>query len=48
VLGWDLGAALMLADALGVNRLAAAELLPGIEAVMMRKANEQIESVKNG
>lgn len=48
VLGWDLGAAMMLAEALGVNRLAAAELLPGIEAVMVQKANEQIEGVRNG
>jgi len=48
VLGWDLGAAMMLSEALGVNRLVAAELLPGIEAVMVRKANEQIEDVRNG
>ncbi len=48
VLGWDLGAAMLLAEALGVNRLVAAELLPGIEALMVRRANEQIESVKNG
>ncbi len=42
VLGWDLGAALALAKALGVNTLIAAELLPEIEAVMVRKLNEQI------
>jgi hypothetical protein len=48
VLGWDLCAAMLLAEALGVNKLVAAELLPGIEAVMVRNANEQIESVKNG
>jgi hypothetical protein len=42
VLGWDLTAALTLAQALGVNTLIAAELLPEIEAVMVRKLNEQI------
>lgn len=48
VLGWDMAAALALADALGVSRIIAAELLPAIEAVMVHKANEQIESVRNG
>ena len=42
VLGWDMGAALVLAQALGVNTLIAAELLPEIEAVMVRKLNEQM------
>ena len=42
VLGWDMGAALALAHALGVNPLITAELLPEIEAVMVRKLNEQI------
>ncbi len=42
VLGWDMGAALAMAKALGVNTLIAAELLPEIEAVMVRKVNEQI------
>ncbi|MGO4917530.1 hypothetical protein ACEN2R_18895 [Pseudogemmobacter sp. W21_MBD1_M6] len=42
VLGWDMTAALTLAQALGVNTLIAAELLPEIEAVMVRKLNEQI------
>jgi hypothetical protein len=42
VLGWDLGAALALAQALGVNTLIVAELLPEVEAVMVRKLNEQI------
>ena len=37
-----MGAALSLAQALGVNALIAAELLPEIEAVMVRKLNEQI------
>ena len=42
VLGWDMGAALALATALGIDALIAAELLPEIEAVMVRKLNEQI------
>ena len=42
VLGWDMTAALALARALGVNTFIAADLLPEIEAVMVRKMNEQI------
>ncbi|HCY99797.1 MAG TPA: hypothetical protein DHV56_07385 [Rhodobacter sp.] len=42
VLGWDMGAAFALAQALGVNMLIVAELLPEIEAVMVRKLNEQL------
>ena len=42
VIGWDLGAALALADALGIPPLAAAELLPEIEAVMVKKLNEAL------
>ena len=38
VIGWDLGAALALAAALGIAPLAAAELLPEIEAVMVQQA----------
>ena len=48
VFGWDMGAALALARALGVNSLIAAELLPEIEAVMVRKLNEQIASDDGG
>lgn len=44
VVGWDLAAALALADALGVNRLVAAEILPAIEAVVVAKLNEQLGS----
>jgi len=44
VLGWDMGAAIALARALGIDALVAAELLPEIEAVMVRKLNEQIAS----
>jgi hypothetical protein len=40
VIGWDLGAALALAQALGIAPLVAAELLPEIEAVMVQKLNE--------
>jgi len=41
VLGWDMTAALAMAEALAVNPLIAAECLPVIEAVMVRKFNEQ-------
>lgn len=44
VIGWDMGAALALGQALGVNPVIAAELLPEIEAVMVRKLNEQLRS----
>lgn len=44
VIGWDMGAALALGRALGVNTRAAAELLPEIEAEMVRKLNEQIKA----
>jgi hypothetical protein len=40
VLGWDMSAALAMAAALGVGLRAAAELLPVIEAVMVRRLNE--------
>ena len=43
VIGWDMSAALALADALGVSPLAMAELLPVIEAMMVAKLNEQME-----
>ena len=42
VIGWDLTAALALGNALGVPPLAMAELLPVIEAVMVRKVNEEL------
>ena len=42
VIGWDMGAALALGDALGVPALAMAEFLPAIEAVMVRKINETL------
>ncbi len=44
VVGWDMTAALAMARALGVDPLIAAECLPEIEAVMVRKLNEQMAS----
>ena len=43
VLGWDMGAALQLGTALGLSPLIIGELLPPIEAVMVRKTNEEID-----
>ena len=48
VIGWDMGAALMLGAALGVPASATAELLPEIEAVMVRKLNEALRSGSSG
>ncbi len=42
VIGWDMGAALALGAALGISSPAMAELLPALEAVMVRRVNEQI------
>ncbi|WP_299472733.1 hypothetical protein [uncultured Paracoccus sp.] len=42
MLGWDMTAALALGHALGIPALAIAELLPAIEAEMIRRTNEQI------
>jgi hypothetical protein len=42
VIGWDMGAALALGAALGIPPTAIAELLPALEAVMVRRVNEQI------
>ena len=42
-LGWDLGAALALARALGVPEQAAAEWLPPVERVVVGKLNERLE-----
>jgi hypothetical protein len=41
VVGIDMGAAFELARALGVEARLVAEWLPGIEAVMVRRVNEQ-------
>lgn len=42
VFGLDLGAALQMADALGVNKIALVEMFAGAEAVIIRTLNEQI------
>jgi hypothetical protein len=42
VLGWDMSAALALGHALGLNPMVVAELLPKLEAVMVRRINEKI------
>lgn len=47
VLGWDMVAALALGRALGVDPLVIAEILPEIEAVAVRKLNEQIKGSDN-
>jgi hypothetical protein len=44
VIGWDMGAALQLGAALGISPIAVAELLPPIEAVMVRKINDEMRS----
>jgi hypothetical protein len=41
VIGWDMGATLQLGAALGLSPLVIAELLPPIEAVMVRKLGQQ-------
>ena len=44
VVGWDMTAALAMADALGVSALAAAEMLPALEAAAVTAINKQIGS----
>ena len=48
VLGWDMTAALAMADAMGISPRAVVELLPVIEAVMIRKQNEEREGRRDG
>jgi len=48
VIGWDMGAALQLGAALGVPSRAMAELLPPIEAAMVRKINEDAQAASSG
>ncbi len=43
-----MGAALALAEALGIDTCAVANLLPPIEAVMVRKANERQKEMTDG
>ena len=42
VIGWDMGAVLAMAAAGGLDRRAAVELLPPVEAAMVRAVNAQI------
>ena len=44
VIGWDMAAVLQLGTALGVSKIAMGELLPPIEALMVRKVNEETRS----
>jgi hypothetical protein len=44
VLGWDLGAGLALAQALGVNAMVAAEVLPEIEAIAIQAINDELKA----
>jgi len=46
-LGWDMGAAFALGDALGISRFAVALFLPEIEQVAMRRLNEQADQVSS-
>lgn len=48
VLGWDMTAALALAAALGIPARAVAELLPVVEAEMIRKMNERMGEQADG
>lgn len=48
VLGWDMTAALAMASAIGISPRAVVELLPMIEAVMVRKLNEAREGRRDG
>lgn len=48
ILGWDLCAALAMARALGVNPVAAAEILPEIEAIAVRHLNERMRANSDG
>lgn len=48
VLGWDMTAALSMASAMGISPRAVVELLPVIEAVMVRKLNEEREGRRDG
>ncbi|ADZ72456.1 MULTISPECIES: DUF7697 family protein [Alphaproteobacteria] len=48
VLGLDMTAALAIAEALGLNTLICAELLPDIEAMMVRGLNAQMKAEHDG
>ena len=44
MVGFDFSAAFQMAGALGVNKMAVAEFLPAIEAVMVRETNKRMEN----
>jgi hypothetical protein len=48
VLGWDMTAALAMASAMGIPPRAVVELLPVIEAVMVRRLNERMADGADG
>jgi hypothetical protein len=48
VLGWDLDAAMVLAQALGVSPVVAAEILPELEAIAVRHMNERMKAESDG
>ena len=48
ILGLDMSAALAMADALGLDTLVTAELLPEIEGMMVRGLNAQIRADGDG
>lgn len=43
VIGWDMGAGMALAAALGVPARLAAECLPELEAIAVRRLNERMK-----
>lgn len=44
VVGWDMGAALKLAESLGANLYLAALILPKIEQIACTKINERLQA----
>ncbi len=48
VLGWDMTAGLALGAALGLAPMLVAEVLPDIERIVVRKANERGEGSDDG
>ncbi len=48
ILGLDMSAALAMADALAIDTLACAELLPEVEGMMVRGLNAQIRAEHDG
>lgn len=48
VTGWDMNAALAMADALGVSTFLVAEMLPDIEAAAIRGIRDMMDGQDNG